>query len=393
MKVKILFVLLLCITSCTSLKNKKEFRGVWIATVENMNWPKTKGVGQKVIHKQKKEYLRILDKIKSLNLNAVVVQVRPAADAFFPSPYEPWSKYLTGVQGKNPGWDPLKFMITETHKRGIEFHAWFNPYRITKSRKDKLSKNHPALSHKDWTFKYRGNLYYNPGHPRAIAYSLKSIMYVVRNYNIDGVHFDDYFYPSPKPGIKIKDRKTFLKYGKAYKNIKDWRRTNVNYFIKNLSKEIKKIKPHVSFGISPFGVWRNKYQDPSGSKSTTSISNYDSLYADTRLWIKKEWIDYIAPQLYWRQDSKLGPYNELVDWWVSEVKSTKVKLYIGQALFMLGTRYWQNPKEIINQIHYNRKKQRVDGTIFFDSSAFFKNAFNINEQLKREFYRSPVSTP
>jgi uncharacterized lipoprotein YddW (UPF0748 family) len=364
----------------------KEFRGVWIASVININWPKTRGIGKSVEEKQKKEFIKLLDEVVDMNMNAVIVQVRPTADTFYPSSYEPWSKYLTNEQGVHPGWDPLKFMIEESHKRGLEFHAWFNPYRVTMKKDDKIMDTHPAKLHPEWTFRYDGKLYYNPGVPEAMEYSINSIMEVVKNYDIDGVHMDDYFYPYPVNGEKIPDWSTYLKYGKEFKVAADWRRNNVDRFIEILDSKIKKEKPNVQFGISPFGVWRNYNVDKSGSKTQAGITNYDNLYADTRKWIKKGWIDYIAPQIYWNQGFKVAEYNTLVNWWAKEVEDTDVKLYIGHAAYKIGTKGWEDPNELVNQVKYNRSVEEVDGSIYFSIDSLINNPI-VKEKLKRTYNR------
>lgn len=373
-------------------KENPEMRGVWIASVVNINWPRTVGTGKKVMEEQKKEFIKLLDGAVDMNMNAVFVQIRPTADTFYRSSYEPWSKYLTGLQGKFPGWDPLKFMIEESHKRGLEFHAWFNPYRVTLKVDDAIIPTHPANQNLEWTFKYGGKIYYNPGVPEAMEYSIDNIMEVVKNYDIDGVHMDDYFYPYPLRDEKLPDWKTYLKYGKKnFKTAADWRRNNVDTFIEKLSREIKETKPNVKFGISPFGVWRNDNKDETGSNTRASIGNYDDLYADTRKWIKEGWIDYIAPQIYWNQGFRVAEYNILVDWWAKEVRGTGVELYIGHAAYKVGSKSWTNEDELLNQIKYNREVEEVDGSIFFNIDSLLNNPQNIRTKLKETLYSEKVN--
>lgn len=395
-------VFLLLLVGCSGINTRKrdikegkkpEFRGVWVASVVNINWPKTLGIGKKVEQIQKQEFIRLLDEVVGMNMNAVIVQVRPSADTFYPSSFEPWSKYLTGIQGLSPNWDPLKFMIEEAHKRNLQFHAWFNPYRITMKKEDILSKNHPARLNPEWTFEYAGKLYYNPGVPEAMNYSIDSIMEVVKNYDIDGVHMDDYFYPYPVKGEKLPDWKTYLKYGKKFSIAVDWRRDNVNKFIKTLDYKIKKEKPNVEFGISPFGVWRNYTRDKSGSKTKAGITNYDNLYANTRKWIDEGWIDYIVPQIYWYQGFKIAEYNTLVDWWAKEVRGTDVKLYIGHAAYKVGSKGWEDPKELLNQVRYNRKVREVGGSIYFNIDSLIDNPMEIKNNMKKTIYRQKVKIP
>ncbi|MGV2912970.1 glycoside hydrolase family 10 protein, partial [Bacillus safensis] len=233
------------------LESTREMRAVWIASVYNLDWPSKKGLP---VAEQKQEFIRLLDEIKAMNMNAVIMQIKPTADAFYPSAYGPWSEYLTGTQGKDPGYDPLEFMIEEAHKRGLEFHAWFNPYRITMNHTDlsRLSADHPARQHPDWTIAYGNQLYYNPGIPETQDFIIGGIEEVVKNYDIDAVHMDDYFYPYKIAGVPFPDQETYEKYGKkAFTHIEDWRRDNVNQLVKQINDTIKKEKPYVKFGISP----------------------------------------------------------------------------------------------------------------------------------------------
>lgn len=371
-------------------KENKEFRAVWIASVDNINWPSKQGL---TIEEQKKEYIEILNLIKDLNMNAIIMQVRPTADRFYKYPdWEPWSKYISGESGKDPGYDPLKFFIDEAHKRGLEFHAWFNPYRITLKVGEEIPKNHIALKKEDWIIEYGGKFYYDPGNPEARKFNEDVIIEVVKNYDIDGVHMDDYFYPYPiydknKKIIEFNDEKSYKKYGLNVAK-DDWRRKNTDLFVKNLSEKIKTVKPKVRFGISPFGVWRNDDKEITGSKTRAGAENYDTLYADTRKWIKNEWIDYIVPQIYWDFGLKAAPYGVLVDWWSNEVKGTDVDLYIGHAAYKLDTtKAWKNPNEIINQIEYNRKNSNVKGSVFFGFDKIQKNTLNIQNNLKEKVYK------
>ena len=250
----------------------KELRGVWVASVSNIDWPSKKGLS---VDQQKREFLTILDNVKKWNMNAVFVQVKPASDAFYPSKYSPWSEYLTGTQGINPGYDPLKFMVEEAHKRGIEFHAWFNPYRLsTSGSRDRLSSDNIGRKKPEWTVAYGGQLYLNPGIPEVNDYVVNSIVEVVKNYDIDGVHMDDYFYPYKVKNQEYPDSAQFKKYGSKFSSIGDWRRNNVNTLIEKLHNSIKKEKENVEFGISPFGVWRNASTDPvRGSQTTAGVQN------------------------------------------------------------------------------------------------------------------------
>lgn len=364
-------------------KERKEMRGIWVATVLNIDWPSKKGLS---VESQKQEFIKILDNVKEWNMNAVFVQIKPVGDAFYLSKFSPWSEYLTGKQGENPGYDPLKFMIEEAHKRNIEFHAWFNPYRLTMSGGiDKLSNDNIGKQRPDWTITYGGKLYLNPGIPEVNDYIVKSIMEVVENYDIDGVHMDDYFYPYKVKGEIYNDEEQYNKYGSNFLKVDDWRRDNVNKLIEKLYSSIKAEKKNVSFGISPFGVWRNISTDSvRGSNTKAGIQNYDDLYADILYWMKKNWIDYVAPQIYWNQGFKIAEYNTLVDWWSKYAKETKTNLYIGQAAYRIKD--WEKDDELINQIKYNRKSEEVKGSIFFSYSSLVKNPKGILEKIKNDVY-------
>ena len=365
------------------IKTKKEIRGVWIASVLNIDWPSKKRLS---VEEQKQEFIKILDNVKEWNMNAVFVQIKPVGDAFYPSKFSPWSEYLTGKQGENPGYDPLEFMIEEAHKRNIEFHAWFNPYRLTMSGGiDKLSNDNIGKQRPDWTITYGGKLYLNPGIPEVNDYIVKSILEVVKKYDIDGVHMDDYFYPYKVKGEIYKDDEQFEKYGKNFKNVADWRRDNVNKLIKQLHESIKAEKENMSFGISPFGVWRNASTDSvRGSNTKAGIQNYDDLYADILYWMENNWIDYVAPQIYWNQGFKIAEYNTLVNWWSKYAKETNTDLYIGQAAYRIKD--WENSDELINQIKYNRLFSEVKGSIFFSYSSLVKNPKGILEKIKNDVY-------
>jgi uncharacterized lipoprotein YddW (UPF0748 family) len=367
----------------------RQFRAAWIATVANMDWPSHAGLNRE---SQQREFRSLLDRAREMHLNAVVVQIKPMADAFYPSQFGPWSQYLTGTQGKNPGYDPLAFMLIEAHKRHLEFHAWFNPYRVSmQADPAALSSNHPARRHPDWLMSYGNRLYYNPGIPAARAFVVASVLEVVRHYDIDGVHLDDYFYPYPIAGQEFPDEATYQKYGAAHFSAKgDWRRDNVNRLVHELSTQIHALKPRVSFGISPFGVWRNRSSDPSGS-DTRALQNYDDLYADTRTWIRRHWLDYIAPQLYWNIGFELAAYEKVVAWWSHEVAGSSVRLYIGQGAFRIPA--WEDAREMDRQLRLNQRYQAIQGSIFFSLRDLLKNPHGFTNRLRDEFYRCPAQVP
>jgi len=365
-------------------QSAQELRGVWISTVYNLDWPSKASYGKSL--QQMAEYRTLLDELQALGMNAVFVQVRPAADALYPSLLVPWSKYVSGVQGLAPDYDPLAFMIEETHKRKMEFHAWFNPFRASVDTKtEQLTSSHIAKQQPDWIVNAGGKLYINPGIPQARQHIIDTIMEVVRGYNIDGVHLDDYFYPS---NTEFADDQTFKTYNPGKTASKaDWRRGNINAFVRDLGQAIHKEKSTIRFGISPFGVWRNQSVDPSGSDTKAGVTTYDSMYADVRTWIKQGWIDYINPQLYWSLSFPAARYDKLVDWWVQEVTGTGVDLYIGHSPYKLGTKEagWQSAQEIINQLEYNKRYPEVKGDIYFSAKDLRNNPLGIKEAL-RSYY-------
>ena len=345
-----------------------EFRGVWIAIVYNIDWPKTLDDPEA----QKQEFIEILDKLQSLNINAVFVQVRPTSDALYKSYINPWSKYLTGEQGKYPGYDPLQFMIEETHKRNMEFHAWLNPYRITTQGTDlnELAPNNPARIKPEWVLEFNNALFYDPENPEVIEYVDVTVYEIIKKYDVDGIHFDDYFYPYDYPLPEGEDRD-----GEVANN----RREAVNNLIRTIYKVIKSTKPSVQFGVSPYGVWKNKSSDLIGSESNSLESYYD-LYMDTLTWIDENTIDYIAPQIYWSTDNNDSNYEVMVSWWNDVVKDSGVRLYIGQNINDLDI-----ASEIYKQIEINREYEYVSGNILFSASDIMNDNDNVVMQLKEAY--------
>lgn len=369
---------------------KRELRAAWIATVVNIDWPTRKDLSA---HEQQAEYTLLLDLLKSVGMNAVIVQVRPTADAFYPSSYEPWSEYLTGGQGVSPEpyYNPLAFMIEEAKKRGLEFHAWFNPYRVSMKDTFLFAESHPIHKHPEWFLTYGGKWYYDPGHPEAQEYVLNAIMETVKHYDLDAVHFDDYFYPYRVAHEVFPDSASYATYGyERFEHIDDWRRANVDYFVQELSKRIRAEKPHVKFGISPFGVWRNKDRDPDGSDTQAGQTNYDDLFADVLKWLREGWIDYVTPQLYWNIGFKVADYRVLLDWWSKHSYGKHV--YIGQAAYRLGGKGWEDPNELINQVALNRNYSEVKGSMYFSAKAFVEDKQGIREMMKK-LYPYPALIP
>ncbi|MFC4778711.1 family 10 glycosylhydrolase [Paenibacillus sp. GCM10023252] len=370
---------------------KREMRAAWIATVDHVDWP-ARGVVTEA--EQKASFTAMLDKLESAGINALIVQVKPTSDAFYPSQYGPWSEWLTGVQGKDPGYDPLAFMLEEAHKRNMEFHAWFNPYRISlQDDVNKLVADHPARLHPDWVVSYGGKLYYNPGIPAARAFIQDSIMEVVNGYDIDAVHFDDYFYPYPVTGVDFPDDAQYQQYGAGSASKGDWRRDNVNQFVQEISVKIKQAKSYVKFGISPFGIWKNKSTDPAGS-DTNGLSSYDAIYADSKKWIDEQWIDYVTPQIYWYLGYSPAAYDKLTEWWSGLVEGKNVQLYSGHALYRIGTgEDWMDSEEMPDQIKYNRNFDNVQGSMFFSAKGFADNPLGFTDRLSNDLYRYPALVP
>ena len=338
----------------------------------------------------------LLEFDRQAGINAVMFQVRPAADAFYMKGQEPWSKWLTGKQGTppDPVYDPLELAITEAHKRGIELHAWFNPYRASLDGNfAALAPGHITNLRPDWFFIYGGIKLFNPGIPEVRDYIVKIILNVVDKYDIDGVHMDDYFYPYRIAGQKIKDAETFKKYGAGFDNIDDWRRDNVNQLIKMLGDSIHKHKPNMKFGISPMGIWANKSQNPQGSDTHGGDSYYE-LYADSRKWIKEGWIDYINPQLYWPFNYRLAAFETLVDWWSDNTFGRH--LYIGQAAYRInevGSAGFKLPSQLPDQIKYLRNNPRVQGSVYFSQKSLVNNPLGFTDSLKTNYYKYPALPP
>ncbi|WP_348797117.1 glycoside hydrolase family 10 protein [Flavobacterium adhaerens] len=370
---------------------KNEFRAVWIATVANIDWPKN---NTDPVEKQKADFIQILDTYQKLNYNAVVVQIRSAGDALYPTILAPWSRYLTGVEGKapNPKYDPLEWMIEECHERGFEFHAWMNPYRATMDLKtENLSIDHDYNKHREWMIEYGGKFYYDPALPEVQKHLTAIVEEVVIKYDIDAIHFDDYFYPYKIKGIDFNDKASFQKYGNGL-SLEDWRRSNVTAFVKNISFGIKKLKPWVQFGISPFGVWRNKSVDPKGSDTQSGQTNYDDLFADPIDWMNNNWIDYLIPQLYWSIDHRTASYSKLIKWW-SENVPANTALYMGNSTYKIrndSDKHWNYISEIPNQIDLTRNYHNVQGNGYFSAKWFINKNLDVVRYLKENQYKYPA---
>ncbi len=380
--------------SFADIPQKKEFRGVWIATINNVDWPSAPGLPDAV---QKRELKELIDHIGKLNLNVVIFQVRPASDTFYQSDIEPWSYFLTGKQGQSPSpsFDPLQFAIDLCHSKGMELHAWFNPFRVRNLGFYKLDPHSFAAQNPQYVHEYDHKFFLDPGFPQVREHINRVIMEVVRKYNIDAIHFDDYFYPYPKTGLKFPDQKTFRQYGNGYypTRLNDWRRNNINLFIGAIRDSIKAVKPSVKLGVSPFGIWRNKSSDPNGSPGVKGTSSYDDLYADVYHWLANDWIDYVIPQIYWEQGNRFGDFKEMVKWWNDHCFGKP--LYIGQALFKSTgeERVFENPKEISEQISILRNFDNVGGFSLYSASQLARLSESALAELSISLFPPKTEAP
>lgn len=375
------FLLLLSAALGVSAESpKQEFRGAWLHTVYQ-------GQYKKQTTAQNQAYLRnLLDSLQLTGVNAVIFQVRPQADAFYDSKLEPWSRFLTDNGAKpKPYWDPLQFMVEECHKRGMELHAWLNPYRVTTNAKQTLPKGHIYHKHPERFVRYDGKMYFNPGLPENREFIGKVVEDIVSRYDIDAIHFDDYFYPYPAKGKDFDDAAAFAKYGKGMAR-DDWRRHNVDLLIEELNTRIKKLKPWVRFGISPFGIWRNKTSDPRGS-DTNGLQNYDALYADVLLWEEKGWIDYLLPQLYWELDHKAASSRILADWW-DENSGHNRHLYIGQDVERCISK-----GELGEKVEISRSRQNVAGNCWWPGYSVTRNSGGVADSLANNLQKDIALVP
>lgn len=395
--VQILLLTVFVLIRCHSQKSrqlnepvKREFRAAWVATVENIDWPKR---GQYDPTQQKNDFIRILDQHKKSNMNAIVVQVRNACDVYYAKSLEPWSEFLTGTQGRypHPFYDPLAFMIEESHARNMEFHAWFNLNRVVLARTKNIAPDHISRVKPEWLLTYNGQKILNFGIPEVRDYIVKTVDEVVRGYDIDGIHFDDYFYPYPVKNEVIADQETFNTYGSGFASIQDWRRNNVDLLIAKISETIRRRKHYVKFGISPFPIWQNYSKaNPLGSKThPTSTTTYHELFADTRKWLANGWIDYIVPQVYFDRQHPKAPYQVLTDWWAKN--NFGRHLYIGHGVFK-NKENW-SISEIPTQLRIDRKTKGITGAMFFSSKSVTENYGGFQDTLRANFYRFPAIVP
>lgn len=374
----------------TPPKIQREFRGVWVATVGNSDWPSKPGLP---VSEQKSELLAILNRAVQMRLNVVVFQVRPGCDALYASKIEPWSEYLTGTMGKAPSpmWDPLAFAVDEAHKRGLELHAWFNPYRAYHfNAKSPISANHVSKTKPQIVTRYGRYLWLDPGERETQDYSLSVVMDVVKRYDVDGIHFDDYFYPYAEKGsdgkeLEFPDEVSWKKFGsKSGMSRDDWRRENVNTFIQRVHASIKAQKPWVKFGISPFGIWR-----PYNPPQIKGYDAYSKLYADARKWLVNGWADYFAPQLYWATEPKEQSFPVLLDWW--NAQNPKHRIICAGVDATKALDKW-SPDEIPNQIAFTRKQNNPSGYVLWNMKHTAKNG-PLSARLRSEINLHPALVP
>ena len=368
-----------------------EMRGVWVASVYNLDYPTKQTTDAEIL---KKEAIKILDDAKDLGMTAVFLQVRPTADALYKSNIFPWSRFLTGRNGLAPqnDFDPLEFWIQEAHKRNLELHAWINPYRVTKNGDQEyqgICADSPAKKNSNWIVRYSdGNYYFDPGIPEVRTLVVEGIAEIVNNYEIDGIHMDDYFYP----GTGFEDTKTFEKYKKNFTNIEDWRRNNVNLLVKEISDRINEIDSEIEFGISPAGIWANKKKKEVGS-NTNGTESYYQHYADTRKWAQEGWIDYIAPQIYWEIGHKTADYKTLVTWWSDTLKNSQTKLYIGMADYktidVKKDSVWYQGEEIEKQLNLNDLYENIEGEIHYRYASLLSDK-NLYNKVKDYYKNQPI---
>ena len=367
---------------------KREFRAAWIQSVNGQ----FRGVPTEQL---KKTLISQLNSLQGAGINAIIFQVRPEADALYASQFEPWSRFLTGVQGKvpEPYWDPMQFMIEECHKRGMEFHAWINPYRVKTTLKSELAPTHIYNIHPEWFVTYGDQVYFDPALPESRRHICMVVSDIVSRYDVDAIHMDDYFYPYPAKGKDFPDNASYARYGGGFTNKADWRRSNVNVLIKKLHETIREIKPWVKFGISPFGIYRNESSDPLGSK-TKGLQNYDDLYADVLLWAREGWIDYNIPQIYWQIGHPVADYETLVKWWAKN--SENRPLFIGQSVMNtvqnvdpIDPKMNQLPRKMALQRAY----QTIGGSCQWPASAVVENAGKYRDALIAEYHKYPAIPP
>lgn len=376
-------------TADTYTPRKREFRGAWIQCVNGQFIGMSTQKMQQTLSYQ-------LDELQKDGVNAIFFQVRAECDALYKSDLEPWSRFLTGKQGQAPSpmWDPLQWMIDECHRRGMELHAWINPYRAKTKTTRALHLSHRLMKFPSSVFSYDGQFILNPGQPRNREYIINVVNDIVTRYDIDGIHMDDYFYPYPVAGLQIPDDRDFKQYNNGITDRAEWRRDNVNVFIKECSESIHKIKPWVKFGVSPFGIYRNKRAGVEVGSNTNGTQNYDDLYADILLWVNNGWVDYTVPQLYWEIGHKAADYKTLIEWWGRY--ASKRPLFIGEDVERT-VKFADLDNPNINQMPakfaLHQQQPYVQGTVLWYAKAAVDNVGNYGTMLRNNYWRYPALQP
>ncbi len=371
-----------------SAQQKREFRGAWIQCVNGQ----FKGLGTQ---RMQLTLTQQLDELQKDGVNAIIFQVRPECDALYESKYEPWSHFLTGVQGEAPVpyWDPLEWMVRECHRRGMELHAWINPYRAKTKTEHELASNHVAARYPERTFEYDGLVLLNPALAVNRNHICAIVADIVTRYDVDGLHIDDYFYPYPVAGVEIPDQADFMRNNEGFTDIGDWRRHNVDLFVEQLYNTVHALKPWVKVGISPFGIYRNRASHAGGS-NTRGLQNYDDLYADVLLWIEQGWLDYCVPQLYWQIGHPSADYAELIRWWNDNASARP--LFIGEDVERT-VKYADPEKPTRNQLPAKRKLHSemsgVQGTVLWYAKAVADNIGNYGTSMRNNYWRYPALQP
>ncbi len=375
----------------TPLSTRREMRGLWVATVNNIDWPSSPGL---TADELQKETIAILDKAVEVRLNPIFLHVRPSADAIYRSSLEPPTTYLVDERRNAlEVYDPLEFWIAEAHRRGLELHAWINPFRVTPKKDFACRADHMSRTKSDWLVTYAEKLYLNPGLPEARNYICNVVVDIARRYDVDGIHFDDYFYPYPVKNQTFDDARSYTQNNSDGLELGDWRRQNVDYVIKQVADTLRDMKPWVSFGISPFGVWRNRADDARGSSTFAGITDYDVLFADVVKWAEKGWVDYVIPQIYWESGNRAADFDHLTQWW-SGLATKQTQIFVGHAVFKINAsnKAWENPSEIPSQIVKVRENTALDGSVFFSYRQFNRDILGLEHQLKDNLYNHHALT-
>ena len=350
---------------------QEKVRGVWVATANALDFPSQSNLGAEQL---KAEIDAILQDVKAWGMNTVIFQVRPACDALYASEIFPVSSVLSDTGSLPEGFDPLGYFVEAAHGQGLKLHAWINPLRVTTGSAEKpshdlgvLPETSPARQHPDWVVAYAdGRLYLDAGRPEVRQLVVDGVKEILDRYEVDGIHFDDYFYPYPQEGAVFDDSASFALYGQE-QNLEDWRRENINDMIRQVDTLVDGYEREIAFGVSPFAVWKNQASDPLGSATTAGVETYYDLYADTRLWVKEGWLDYICPQIYWSFEQEPAPFDTVFDWWAECVKDTGVDLWVGHAFYKQGTDQpgWEDARQTLRQVEYAQASAEYDGSIFF----------------------------